>query len=942
MKIKLPTFVLGCISIFSFNSLSAQDYQHLTVGSGYNADIVANGVGLSALSTTFAADNANFAFMSNDFQPTAAAPPAYALPVSGSISSAATAGLSFQMAPFSGNNSLRIPTTGTSGTLNITNGVHATKLYILATSGSGTSTITTVVNFTDDTFQTITGSTVPDWYNSTLLPVAISGFGRVNTTNNVLENPAGNPRLYQLMLEISPANQTKTIESIQFTKTSAAEGVLNVMGITAEILPTCPSPNNLTATSTANSGTVNWVAPVVTPDEGYDYYMSTSSTAPTATTEPTGTTDALTVSFPGLPVGVQHYVWVRSNCGDETGVWKMATFTTGQISATYTTGDIPTLYNTTPTATSPNTCPATLSVAVPAGYQIASTSVSYTMTAIGSAWISEQNTLLTCTTTGIAETALTVGPDIDNAGTQAYTRSGLTIANGATGTVQFELKAWRQWGGSDCNTTYNKVNNNSWTVTVTYQAICVEPAAPLAANQTFCAGAQISDLDVTGEAGATINWYADAVGGEPLEVSAVLETGSYFVSQTIGADCESDRAEIDITITNTPEPIAEEEQILCQGATVADLSAEGEEGAQLYWYEGPDGNDYLGETTELEAGSYFVSQVIEGCESARTEVNVMITVIAEPETNEEQPLCNGATVSDLWAEGVEGSTLNWYETMNAEEDPLSGEAELESGSYFVSQTVDGCESARVEVAVSIGLSPMPATETNNPMCAGSTIEDLFIIAEEGATVNWYDSEDGETPLAPGTELEAGTYYASQTIEGCESPRNDTHVTINPVPASPGGGSDQNFTTGETVASLMIEIMVGAEINWYVMNEEEELVSISSEAELTDGTTYYVTQTTEGCESEPHAITAHEELGLESFATQNLTVHPNPANSIITVSAGEVITDITFFNLLGQKVLQQTSAANAAEINISALPQGNYILQATSESGKVSTAKIIKQ
>src|SRR5690606_10755050 len=114
----------------------------------------------------------------------------------------------------------RIPTVNTSGTLIFTNQVAATKLYLLATSGSGTSTITGTITFTDNSTQSITSSVIPDWFFSNALPVAASGFGRVNRMTNAMENPSGDPRLYQLTINILPANQSKQIASIEFTKTS--------------------------------------------------------------------------------------------------------------------------------------------------------------------------------------------------------------------------------------------------------------------------------------------------------------------------------------------------------------------------------------------------------------------------------------------------------------------------------------------------------------------------------------------------------------------------------------------------------------------------------------------------------------------------------------------------------------------------------------------------
>ncbi len=91
---------------------------------------------------------------------------------------------------------------------------------------------------------------------------------------------------------------------------------------------------------------MNWTAPSTVPSDGYDYYVSTTATAPTATTTPTGnvaagtTTKTLTGYLPGLT----YYCWIRSNCGGVKGFWQSSTFTAGQVSYTYTTGDISSTY----------------------------------------------------------------------------------------------------------------------------------------------------------------------------------------------------------------------------------------------------------------------------------------------------------------------------------------------------------------------------------------------------------------------------------------------------------------------------------------------------------------------------------------------------------------------------------------------------------------------
>ncbi len=466
------TLLCFSLSLFSFLA-NAQEFAPLQVTSGFNADVVANGVGTSLSSTTLAVDNANYAFLTADFQAASGnAVIASALPVNGLISSTATPGMQFQLASYSANNSLRIATTNETGSLVFTNQVSATRLFFLATSGSGPATITGTINFSDNTTQAITSSVVPDWYNSTSLPVAISGIGRVNRATDVIDTPSGNPRIYQLEIAVLAENQTKVISGITVTKTSTAEGVLNLFAVSAEILPTCPSPSGLTSTTTATEATVSWTAAVATPANGYDYYYSATSEVPTATTVPSGNVASTqtSVTLNSLATGQLYYFWIRSNCSEaDKGIWKLTNFTTGQVVGTYTTGDISTLYNNgTITVNTTTTCPGVLTVNVPEGYQISSVSTSYSMEAIAGAYMSEQRSILVCNTTNLKETTVASGVG-GTGGTYQYSRSNLTIANGATGAVDFELRAWRTWGGSGCNATYNRVMDDSWKVAVTYQ-----------------------------------------------------------------------------------------------------------------------------------------------------------------------------------------------------------------------------------------------------------------------------------------------------------------------------------------------------------------------------------------------------------------------------------------------------------------------------------------
>lgn len=950
MKIRLPLLFPCIVAALSFNAVSAQDYEHLTVTSGFSADVIANGAGNASASTSIAIDAANYDLMANDFVPPSGTAPAYALPATGLIESAVTDELTFQLGSLSSNNSLRIATQNTSGTLVFSNTVSATKLYVLATSGSGQTTNTFTVNFTDDTSQTFTSTVVPDWFFSNAAPVAISSFGRVNRVTNVMENPTGgDPRLYQIAINIAPENQVKMIESIQFTKTSSAEGILNVFAVTAELLGECPSPGNLVAESTANGATIEWDAAVMEPADGYDYYYSDSDDAPGEDTEPTGNVgpDDNAVTLDDLDTGVEYFFWVRSNCGaGVVGPWEMVTFITGQMDTVYNDGDISSDYvgNNTLTVTTANACPGSMSVIVPAGYQIASVSTSYDITTLNGAYQSEQRSLLVCTTNDATEAAITAGPAL-NAGTASYNRTNLALADGLSGTVDFELRVWRTWGNSapydiDCGVLYNKVVDGSWTITITYEPApggCDTPDAPEAEDQDFCGATAVEDLVAEGMEGAELHWYLTADGEEELDGETEVSSGTYFVSQSVGI-CESARTEIEVSVSVTVAPDTAEEVMVCEGTTVFELPSGTLDGADVYWYTEEEGGEPL-EDVEVESGTYYVSQSVDGCESERVAVDIVVVEIEAPEYEEVVTVCTGTTIADL-QEDTEDLVIYFYTSAGAEE-ALPETTEIETGTYFVSFGFMDCETERVEADFLAVTAETPEPAENQLVCGPEpTVEDLDSGVEGEAFITWYD-EEGNVVIPEDILINGNTYYVSSNVSGCESPTAAVTVTINPTPAIPVGDEEQEFNAGALIGSLEVEFIDGTTQNWYLL-DEDVWVEVSPEDALVDGGVYYVTQTIDGCTSDYLVITVNEILGTSSFDISSLKVYPNPASSVLTIACEGNLKGAVVNNLLGQSVIRHSAAGNSLQLNVEKLAEGTYILQVYTETGESATVKFVKE
>ncbi len=192
----------------------------------------------------------------------------------------------------------------------------------------------------------------------------------------------------------------------------------------------------------------------------------------------TSNASVATVSTTGLVTGIDPgtaIITVTTNDGGyiaASNITVTVSSTPLTASATYTLGHIST-DNQFTSISSYSRCPGYLTVTIPTGAVIVGVDVSYSMTASNKGYKSDQRSQLRCTSPGgIAEPSLAVGVG-NSTGTYNYNRTNLTIANNVTGggDIQFELHAGRTYsssGYSGCSTYNNRVNNNTWTVTVYY------------------------------------------------------------------------------------------------------------------------------------------------------------------------------------------------------------------------------------------------------------------------------------------------------------------------------------------------------------------------------------------------------------------------------------------------------------------------------------------
>ena len=102
---------------------------------------------------------------------------------------------------------------------------------------------------------------------------------------------------------------------------------------------------------------------------------------------------------------------------------------------------------------------------------------------------------------------------------------------------------------------------------------------PVAQSQTFCTDATVANLVATG---TNLQWYTNPTGGAALDSIAILTTGTYYVSQTLGT-CESSRTPVSVIVSPQTTPTFTPIASSCSGETITELPTTSNNGITGTW-----------------------------------------------------------------------------------------------------------------------------------------------------------------------------------------------------------------------------------------------------------------------------------------------------------------------------------------------------------------------
>jgi hypothetical protein len=284
----------------------------------------------------------------------------------------------------------------------------------------------------------------------------------------------------------------------------------------------------------------------------------------------------------------------------------------------------------------------------------------------------------------------------------------------------------------------------------------------------------------------------------------------------VGTEAIYDAAAVWTEFGNINEPLTAigSSITVCFGSTIADITPTG---SGLNWFTSANGGVALPIETVIASGSYYVSRTSNCIESER--MKLAINIISTPvPTARPQVLLTGATVANLVASGVD---LRWYVAPTGGT-RLSNTTNVTSNLYYVSQTVNNCESQRTAVSVTVVNQPQVSYCQNLPAVS---LASPFAV---GAVVRWYTNAIGgiANPIAPTprtTTVGRLIFYVSQVINGVETNRIPYFVDTFGIPAAPGaitGATEQGALVGRTgltalAAYTIAPVANATSYNWTV-------------------------------------------------------------------------------------------------------------------------------
>ena len=526
------------------------------------------------------------------------------------------------------------------------------------------------------------------------------------------------------------------------------------------------------------------------------------------------------------------------------------------------------------------------------------------------------------------------------------TNAATTFCNGDSVTLKASAGTSFIWMNGTTqvgtNATFNAKTSGSYMVKVTNSMGCQAssaitqvtvnslPNAPTVSSMvTYCQNTTAIPLTAVGSG---LLWYSTFTGGTgsssaPTPSTTKAGATNYYVSQT-STGCESTRSLIIVIVNALPTVAinASGPTTFCDGDSII-LTAS--TGSSYVWMNGSTQIGFNSTFNTKASGSYSVQVTNSmGCQGLSAALIVTVNPLPNsPGVTNMVNYCQGDVVPALIANG---SNLNWYTTLKgglgSSIAPIPSTGKIGAANYYVSQTLNGCESPRSLIITIVNALPIVSISTGGmtTICSGDSVP---LIASSASSYIWMN---GTTEVGTNQIFNAktnGNYLVQVTNSmGCSASSPVINITVTLSPNAPTVPTNM-FTYCQNAVVPPISA-VGSGLKWYsTLTGGIGSTTVPTLSTLQTGATnYYVSQTVNGCES-PRTIII-------------LIVNPAPTASI-NVSGQTTLCNGDSIMLTANAASSYAWKNGAKQIGINsafyAKSSGKYTVQVTNSFGCSATS-----
>lgn len=395
------------------------------------------------------------------------------------------------------------------------------------------------------------------------------------------------------------------------------------------------------------------------------------------------------------------------------------------------------------------------------------------------------------------------------------------------------------------------------------------PSAPITTDTAICYNGSAANNPLLLSSGSNVQWYANAdksggslLSGSSIKPSSII-AGSYpyYATQTING-CESNVDTAMFTIKPLPVAPLVSDLDLCFGETVPDLHADT---SNIRWYSDILAKNFLDSgknftTNKILAGSYtyYATQTKLECEGSPASVNLTIKNRPNVPFAKDVIVCEGSVVPALTASG---SNIQWYDkdtvytaSGNIFDHQLTDTSAAGTYVYYVTQTVNGCESDFRKVTVTIKPKPVPLIISQPSYCKGTGTPLLIAQGTVGANIVWYQGftntilQNSQSNTYNSGDIDVGihVYSSVQQINGCESDRSYSSVTILSIPSIDALDKTDETYCGKADGSIQITASDNKPLFYSIDSGLNFVLNKSLYSNLNNGNYQVVVKNSDGC------------------------------------------------------------------------------------------------